>query len=334
MDQPKISVIVPVYNPGSYFEKCLTSLLNQTLKEIEIVIILDCPTDESDKIAEKYAKQDTRIKLIRNEKNIHAGLSRNKGLEIASGKYIGFHDADDYSELNMYELLYQKAIQEELEVVRCDYKCICPKKSKIADELYQYPEITKDASKKKEIYEKVCNGTVSCVVWNHIFKSDFLRYHQIRFVDSSVITSEDSVFFIEVYKNVSKLGTLSDCLYYHIFHQTNMGASYGHRKIQNRIAFFEILYNFLKENNVKEKEALSYLSANVMKSLYTASRQVLTLFPLKKALNEIGLIRNNVLTMKCINYMYERKNRRTLFQLKYTIIIFFLLIKSFNNQTK
>ena len=80
---PKVSIIVPIYNAGKFLEKCLDTLVNQTLKDIEIILVLDCPTDGSDRIAREYAEKDPRIRLIINEQNLNIGLSRNEGLKIA-----------------------------------------------------------------------------------------------------------------------------------------------------------------------------------------------------------------------------------------------------------
>ena len=102
---PKVSIIVPIYNAGKFLEKCLDTLVNQTLKDIEIILVLDCPTDGSDRIAREYAEKDPRIRLIINEQNLNIGLSRNEGLKIARGEYIGFSDHDDWRELDMYEII-------------------------------------------------------------------------------------------------------------------------------------------------------------------------------------------------------------------------------------
>ena len=80
---PKVSIIVPIYNAGKFLEKCLDTLVNQTLKDIEIILVLDCPTDGSDRIAREYTEKDPRIRLIVNEQNLNIGLSRNEGLKIA-----------------------------------------------------------------------------------------------------------------------------------------------------------------------------------------------------------------------------------------------------------
>ncbi len=330
MNLPKISIIIPVYNAGCYFEKCLDSLINQTLKEIEIILVIDCPTDGSDKIASSYASKDNRIKLIYNNENLHTGLSRNKGMEIARGKYIGFHDHDDYSEHNMYELLYQKAEQENLDVVRCNFSCTYTNKTEAENmiEKYNYPSASPNISNREWIYENVSNGNISCVIWNHIYNTDFLRHHNILFLDSRSICSEDSLFFLEVYHtNRTKLGIVPEYLYYHVFHSTNTGKIYDYRSIKNRVSFFEGLYSFLRKNNIIEYKCQSFLAQHAIKSLYTGSRQALLLFPLKKAISEIRCIKQSSLIIKCINFLYKKENLSILFHLKPTIIIFSLFLK-------
>ncbi len=105
----KVSVIVPVFNVEIYLEECLKSLINQTLKEIEIILIDDKSSDNSGEICDRYGELDSRIRVIHNKSNIRQGLSRNKGIEIARGEFIGFVDADDYVDLDFYEKLYHSA---------------------------------------------------------------------------------------------------------------------------------------------------------------------------------------------------------------------------------
>ena len=100
-----ISVIIPIYNVSEYLPKCLESVLNQSYKDIEIICIEDCSTDNSREILAQYQKKDSRIKIIENNTNIGVGLSRNKGLNLAKGEYIHFLDPDDWMEENAYEIL-------------------------------------------------------------------------------------------------------------------------------------------------------------------------------------------------------------------------------------
>ena len=112
----KVSIIVPVYNVENYIERCLKSLVNQTLKDIEILIINDGTPDNSIEICEKYAKNDNRIKIF-NKENEGLGLTRNYGIERATGEYIAFVDSDDYVTLDMCENLYNAAIENNADIV-------------------------------------------------------------------------------------------------------------------------------------------------------------------------------------------------------------------------
>ena len=105
----KVSVIVPVYNAEKYLEKCLNSLVEQTLEEIEIIIINDGSTDSSQKIIEKYAEKYGQKIITRTKKNEGQAIARNLGIELCSGKYIGFVDADDYVCNDMFQLMYDEA---------------------------------------------------------------------------------------------------------------------------------------------------------------------------------------------------------------------------------
>ncbi|MDU1910875.1 glycosyltransferase family 2 protein [Fusobacterium sp.] len=115
----KISVIIPVYNTEKYLEKCLNSVLKQTLKEIEIIIINDGSQDQSEKILERY-NVDQRIIVI-NKSNEGVSKARNIGLKMSKGKYIYYLDSDDYIEENMLLEMYNKTEKENLDIVVCDY---------------------------------------------------------------------------------------------------------------------------------------------------------------------------------------------------------------------
>ena len=112
---PKISIIVPVYNVEKYLRKCVDSILNQTFKDFELILVDDGSIDTSGKICDEYNLKDNRIKVIHKE---NGGLSsaRNAGLDIAQGEYIGFVDSDDWIELDMYEELYKICKENDTDV--------------------------------------------------------------------------------------------------------------------------------------------------------------------------------------------------------------------------
>ena len=115
-----ISVIIPVYNVVNYFDRCINSIINQTFKNLEIIIVDDGSTDGSSEACDKIAKIDNRIKVIH---QINMGLSaaRNAGLNIATGEYIAFVDSDDYLHPRMYEILYKEMTKNEVDMVICEF---------------------------------------------------------------------------------------------------------------------------------------------------------------------------------------------------------------------
>jgi len=119
---PKVSVIVPVYNVEPYLRRCLESLVNQTLKDIEIICINDCSPDKSLAILKEYAKKDERVKIIDFKKNQGVSVARNSGMKIAKGEYIGFCDSDDYVDLDFYEKLYGLAKEKNADITKGVWK--------------------------------------------------------------------------------------------------------------------------------------------------------------------------------------------------------------------
>ena len=120
VDNPKVSIIIPVYNTEIYLEKCLESIIRQSLKEIEIIITNDGSSDNSLQIIRAFEEFDKRIKVINQEKQGQAA-ARNRGIEIAKGEYIGFVDSDDWIDFDYYEKLYLTAKKYNSDVALADY---------------------------------------------------------------------------------------------------------------------------------------------------------------------------------------------------------------------
>jgi len=118
---PKVSVIMPIYNVEPYLRQCLDSVVNQTLKEIEIICVDDGSTDASLDILKEYAEKDKRITVI-TQKNLYAGVARNAGLSQAKGEYLSFLDSDDFFEPNMLEEMYEKAKSDNSDIVICAWE--------------------------------------------------------------------------------------------------------------------------------------------------------------------------------------------------------------------
>ena len=164
----KVSVIVPVYNVEDYIEKCLNSLVNQTLEDIEIIIVNDGSKDNSENIIKSFlSRYPQKIKYLKKE---NGGLSdaRNYGIPYAIGEYIAFLDSDDYVELDTYENMYNLAKKENSDMVECNFIWEYPKKIKI--------DIGKKYSGKHEMIEKI-----RVVAWNKLIKRQVIEKSKIQF---------------------------------------------------------------------------------------------------------------------------------------------------------
>ena len=328
MTKPKVSIIVPIHNANIYLRDCLKSLIEQELREIEIILIIDCPTDGSDRIAHEFAQKDSRIKLLYNIENLHTGLSRNKGIVEAQGEYIGFVDHDDYCDKSMFRLLFEAAESHRAEIVRCDFTCVYKGNKEDRVEPYNYPPKTFQIEDKSWILEYVSGNKVSCVIWNHIYKTSFLRDNKLKFSDSRKVCSEDSLFFLDVYLKAQNLSVIPDNLYYHIFHTSNTGRSYNYRSMSNRISFFENLYQYMINKGIGKETIYGYLVDNMAKSLYTGSRQAFTQTSLKKAILDINGIKENDLVMNCFRFLLRKENKAKFKQLKPTVRLFIQVMVS------
>ena len=118
--QPKVSVVVPCYNVEKYLPQCMDSIINQTLKDIEIICVNDGSTDSTLRILQKYAEKDKRIKII-DKANSGYGASMNKGFSEANGEYLGIVESDDWVEPDMFENLYNLAKSNDVDVVKSNF---------------------------------------------------------------------------------------------------------------------------------------------------------------------------------------------------------------------
>ena len=205
----KVSVIIPVYNCEKHIGKCLNSILNQTLKDIEIIVVNDCSTDHSEKIILDYEKNyQDKIKLISNKENCKAGKSRNLGLEIAEGKYISFIDADDFIDLNMLEKMYNRMEETDAEISRVNRKMVLKnidvsflgRNAKMNEEKIINPF----SEAKYLITEYPC-----CT--NKMFSQELIKEN--RFVEN--LKWEDYPFTIPLLTKTNKIATIPDSYYYY-----------------------------------------------------------------------------------------------------------------------
>lgn len=216
MSKPLVSILIPVYNVEAYLERCLDSLIKQTMSEIEIICVNDGSTDNSLEILERYRKLDSRIIII-NKQNGGLPSARNAGLDAAQGKYVGFVDSDDYVDINMFKKLYETAEQEKSEVVICGAH-IFPENPRANDWLYAclspwYQHY--DEFDPKVLFECVCTTPF---LWRTFIKRDLLERNHLR-LDESVLIGEDKSFQAKVYPRAKGITVIPDKLYYYCWYR-------------------------------------------------------------------------------------------------------------------
>ena len=192
----KISVIVPVYNTEKYLPKCLDSLVNQTLKDIEIIIVNDGSPDNSQKIIDDYVKKYKNIKAFE-KKNGGLSDARNYGIKKASGEYIAFLDSDDYVTVDMYEKMYKKAISQHFDMVVCDLNYVYNDKVVKA-----YSNIKDDTT---DIRKAMIN--IYPAAWNKIFKKELFD-RGIEFKKN--VWFEDVEFIYRLLPNIKSIGVVHE----------------------------------------------------------------------------------------------------------------------------
>lgn len=211
----KISVIIPVYNVERYLSKCLDSVCNQTLDDIEIICIDDGSTDNSLNILKEYSSKDSRIKIISKENGGQA-VARNIGIERSQGEYVAFIDSDDFIEPTMLEKLYSASENSNLDISMCKIATYNNQTGEIKENVWYYMlgvfrDFEKEIFTHKDTKEFTCN--IAVTPFNKIYKTSLLKENNIRFPEGLIF--EDEKFFYDVYLRAKKVAIIDEFLYYY-----------------------------------------------------------------------------------------------------------------------
>lgn len=257
----KISVIVPVYNCEKYVSRCVESLINQTMRDIEIIIINDESEDKTLEILKSYEQKDNRIKLI-TKKNKGVSDSRNTGLRMAKGKYISFVDSDDWIDLNAFKIMYDIAEKKQTDIVMCSYIREFKNHSKSKDigleenKIYENEDLKLLHRKmigplKSEFSQPESLDSIG-TVWGKLYRSDVIFDNNNQFVDLKEIgTAEDTLFNLILFKDVKKLVFTNKCFYHYWKENENsITTKYNSNMFEQWKNLFDYMDNFIKLNNL------------------------------------------------------------------------------------
>ncbi len=310
MTKELISIIVPVYNVEKYLKKCVDSIVNQTYKNLEIILVDDGATDNSGKICDELVELDNRIKVY-HKKNGGLSDARNYGVERATGDYIGFVDSDDYIDAEMYERLYEAIKKENVDVAECNLKIVYPEKTDLFTDQKYYQicnkqEYLEEYLKIEKIFGSACVRLTKADIAKKLkfpvgklYEDTYYAYDLIGIVDKYVIMDnpyynylmrENSItnakfnprifdlieivekFHTNVYKNYPSLKEAADC-----------------RKMY---AYFSVLNSILLEEDFKNnsfyKQIIDYFKEEYTKLLrnkYITRNRKLSILLIKFSIN-------------------------------------------------
>lgn len=216
----KVSVVVPIYNAEKFLKEAIDSLINQTLAEIEIILVDDGSPDNCGRIIDEYANKHSNIIAVHQE---NGGLSnaRNAGMAKATGEYIGFLDPDDFAEPEMFEKMYYSAKENDSDLVFCGYKEVFSP-SYIENRKIKISRLTGDTF--DLAYANVFDG-LGAYAWNKIYKSSIIKSNGILFPDGVTIV-EDTVFLFNFLKYAKSFSVVNEFLYNYIRHPQSICATY------------------------------------------------------------------------------------------------------------
>ncbi len=292
---PKVSVIVPVYNVEKYLEKCLESLVNQTLEDIEIIVVNDGTKDNSQKIIDKYTKKYP--KKVKGYIKENGGLSsaRNYGIKQARGEYIAFVDSDDYVEIDMFEKMYNKAINNEYDVVVCDTIEVDENNG---NKVYKKSNLNYS---NKEIKNYLISPPMACTRLYKKFIFDELSFEEGIFYEDLNLTPS-------IVLKTNKIGFIEEGLYYYL---QRSGSIMKQKQFNNKLLdIFKVLqknYNLLNNKYPKEIEYLY-----ITHLLRTASMRFLNYSDSKIYLQKI----NNEIKTKFPNWKNNKYYKKSSSKLK------------------
>ena len=247
-----VSVIIPAYKVENYIEECLDSVITQSYTNLEVLCVEDCGLDKSAEIIECYCSKDSRIQLVKNQSNLGVAKSRNKGIRMAKGEYIYCLDPDDYLSSKTIEVMLQSAKEESSDVVvsRTELTVdegVAEERIKSTEEYingFEFPTKATIVSRRRFAHYV---DKVPCVVWNKLFRADFLRENEILFVNQNVI-HEDEGFHVKVLANEPRISFLDYVGYYHRLR----ASSYMQFALENR-------QNLIRNLKTSLDDAIAYL---------------------------------------------------------------------------
>ncbi len=313
MQDIKVSVIIPMYNSEKYIERCIKSIQNQTMKELEIIVVDDESSDRSVELCEQMAKEDARLHIIR-QKNTGPGLARNKGLEMARGQFIAFMDSDDTIVPNMYEKMYCATADAQADACLCGFHQVevdgteWPNPNPLGGKCFAGNEVITETllnilGSKPDAESDFVLGIS---VWKGLYSREVISKNKLKFKSERVYYSEDTMFNVDYFLHSKKVVMIEDCLYQYQKNSTSFTATYKTDMHEKNVRFYHAVLEKLCDLDCY-KEAKMRLQRLFLGFVRYYLQRIVELYPAKEArrlLKEIS--KDETITEVMREYPFKR----------------------------
>lgn len=323
MKSPLISIIIPCYNVEKYLDRCLDSIVCQTLNDIEVILVDDCSQDYVPQMCDQWVKRDSRVKVIHKKRNEGLGFARNTGLNIATGEYVAFVDSDDYIVPSMYETLYDATENGKMDVVYCGVRQESALgKFQLINDFDQTVYFDKNNIDKVALSfvdkTDICTGRLYMSVWHGIYKKNIIDKNNIRFYSERSILSEDIPFQIEFCKNSKNIKFIPQYLYCYCYNQDSLSRSFNIQKFSAVINLRNLLLRLTHEYS-EGKDMVDV-------EFYSRIRNLLSVFIFS---NNFSLKEKyNIVRKLCVNSIWNNLNTMLLKQKSWKHIMPYRLLRA------
>lgn len=315
MSKALISIIIPFYNREQFLERCLQSVLQQTLKEIEIICIDDGSTDGSYELVKQLASQDKRIKLYKNDINKGIAYTRNRGLELATADIIGFVDSDDYIEPSMYEVMLAKHRETGSDITFCNFTEI----NEVTQAANRTSQLT-ESMNKESVFRQMIYGGVFAALWNKIYNKQLFQLYDIHFPDSHVY--EDAMVLFKLIHYANKIAICTESFYTYFINESSITIQVEKNHIADAIQKLDITKQFLQQHDLYHSYTKEYL-----KKVY--STYVYLLNHIKNS--SLPTVKKRLLVMELWKQIIEHNDSYLLDISKPYLLLYFTYLFRFND---
>ena len=257
--EKKLSIIVPVYNVELYLNECVESILKQTYKNFEIILVDDGSLDNSGVLCDELAKENPSIKVIHQE---NKGLphARNAGLKIATGDYIGFIDSDDYISEDMYKTMIESLEETQSDMAVCNFQTFNKLGNNPVYQRYQDEAIVFDKSDVLKFYQCALDSS-----WNKVYRGNIIKDNGIWFEDKSIVAQEDFWFLVRYCSHISKISSIAEPYYHYRERKSSITKSKSDKDIVSRcLHFVEISGDYMEKCSRGDNVFYEHLLLNMM----------------------------------------------------------------------